>query len=310
MQEPSYHTPVLLAEVLSYLVHARRGVYVDGTLGGGGHAGAILEALESPGSLIGIDADDDALRYASARLAPYGNRYIQRKGNFRDLGAILRECRTGLVDGILLDLGVSSHQLDEPGRGFSFVSDRPLDMRMDQSNSLTAEEVVNEYDEGRLAEIIWNYGEERHARSIARAIVRTRQRKRLRTGKELSGVLEDIVSERFLTKTLARVFQAIRIEVNTELESLRQGLVQSVELLKPGGRLVVISYHSLEDRIVKETFKAASATSDSHRSKFLPPANLNPKIKVLTKKFVGPGEPEIRMNPRARSAKLRAAEKL
>ena len=305
-----YHTPVLAEEAVSFLVNAREGVFVDGTLGGGGHAESILRKSEPHGRLIGIDADDDALRVASQRLAAFGERLILRRGNFRDIKEIVAECGLRNVAGVLLDLGVSSHQLDEPSRGFSFSSDAPLDMRMSRASSLTAREVVNGYEEGRLAGILKDLGEEHNARKIARAIVQARTRKPLDTGKDLTRVLERTVGDRFLTKTLARVFQAIRIEVNGELDSLKRGLSGALDILTPGGRLVVISYHSLEDRIVKETFRAASATTDTTLSKFLPPTVLKPSVLHLTKKFVGPSESEIRSNPRARSAKLRAVEKL
>jgi 16S rRNA (cytosine1402-N4)-methyltransferase len=181
---------------------------------------------------------------------------------------------------------------------------------MNRDGSLTALDVVNGYEERKLAGIFRDYGEERNSRKIARSIAAARSRKRLQTGKDLTRVLEGVVGERFLTKTLARIFQAIRIEVNGELDSLKQGLLEAIDILKPGGRLVVISYHSLEDRIVKETFKAASATTDTNLSRFLPPTELKPSVRILTRKFVGPGDTEIRSNPRARSAKLRAVEKL
>ncbi len=305
-----YHTPVLAEEAVSFLVNAPEGVYVDGTLGGGGHAESILRNLGPRGRLIGVDADEEALQFASGRLAPFGERQVLCRGNFRDLKKIVAECGGGNVAGVLFDLGVSSHQLDEPSRGFSFLSDAPLDMRMSRTDSLTAREVVNGYEERRLAEILKDYGEEHNARKIARVIVRARMKKPLESGRDLTRVLEDVVGDRVLTKTLARVFQAIRIEVNGELESLKRGLSGALDILIPGGRLVVISYHSLEDRIVKETFRAASATTDTTTSKFLPPTVLRPSVRLLTKKFIGPSDAEIRSNHRARSAKLRAVEKL
>ena len=310
MQASSYHTPVLIEETLSVLINSKRGIYVDATLGGGGHAEAVLRRLDPEGRLIGLDADEDAVAFAANRLAGYRDRLTVRNGNFADLKRIVAECGAGGVDGILFDLGVSSFQLDEPSKGFSFRSDSPLDMRMDRKQALSAREVVNEYDERRLSEIFWKYGEERNARKIAQAIVFVRSTKPLESGKDLVRIMEVLVGDRFLTKTLARVFQAIRIEVNGELENLRIGLSDAIDVLIPGGRLVAISYHSLEDRIVKETMKAAAATSDASLSKFLPPATLKPRLRILTKKFVGPNDSEIRANPRARSAKLRAAEKL
>lgn len=310
MQASSYHTPVLVEETLSFLIQSKRGVYIDATLGGGGHAEAILRQLDPDGKLIGLDADEDALRFASSRLADYQGRLITRKSNFRDLNKIVLELGVGAVDGVLFDLGVSSYQLDEPSKGFSFRSDSRLDMRMDRNQALSAREVVNDYDEHRLSDILWKFGEERHSRKIAHAIVASRLSKALETGKDLSRIVEKLVADRFLIKTLARVFQAIRIEVNGELDNLTIALSEAIDVLTSGGRLVVISYHSLEDRIVKETMKAASATSDTGLSKFLPPATLQPRLRILTKKFVGPRDSELRINPRARSAKMRAAEKI
>jgi 16S rRNA (cytosine1402-N4)-methyltransferase len=310
VQGSSYHTPVLLEETLSFLIKSKSGVYVDATLGGGGHAEAIVALLENDGRLIGLDADNDALQFATIRLSGYRDRFIARKGNFKEFKkTVLADGVVG-VDGALFDLGVSSFQLNEPTKGFSFRSDSPLDMRMDRTQALSAHEVVNAYDERRLSQIFREYGEERNARRIARAVVSARSARPLESGKDLVRVVEGIVGDRFLTKTLARVFQAIRIEVNRELENLTIGLSEAIDVLNPGGRLVVISYHSLEDRIVKETLKAASATSDTSLSKFLPAATLQPRLRILTKKFVGPSDSEVRANPRARSAKLRAAEKI
>lgn len=310
MQASSYHTPVLLEEALSFLITSTRGVYVDATLGGGGHAEAILHRLGPEGKLVGIDADEDAIAFASNRLIGFQNRFVPRKGNFRDIRSTVSEWRAEGIVGVLFDLGVSSYQLNEPTKGFSFRSESLLDMRMNRSQSLNARAVVNEYDEHDLANILWTYGEEHHARKIARAIALARSIKPLESGKDLMRIVEGVVGERFLTKTLARVFQAIRIEVNGELESLKTGLADAIDILMPGGRLAVISYHSLEDRIVKETMKNAAATADSKVSKFLPPTSLNPRLSILTGKFVGPKDSEIRANPRARSAKLRVAEKL
>ena len=310
MQASSYHTPVLLEETLSFLIKSKCGVYVDATLGGGGHAEVILRQLEQEGRLIGLDADEDAVAFATSRLTGYQDRLIVRKSNFREFKTVVSECGAEGIEGVLFDLGVSSYQLDEPAKGFSFRLDSPLDMRLDRTQVLSAREVVNEYDERRLSEILWKYGEEQQARRIARAIVSARSIRTLESGKDLVRVVEGLVGDRFLIKTLARVFQAIRIEVNSELENLKIGLSEAIDVLNPGGRLVVISYHSLEDRIVKETMKAAAATSDTSLSKFLPPATLQPRLRILTKKFVGPKDSEIRTNPRARSAKLRAAEKI
>jgi 16S rRNA (cytosine1402-N4)-methyltransferase len=310
VQASSYHTPVLVEETLSYLITSRSGIYADATLGGGGHAEAILRRLEQKGKLIGFDADEDAVVFATNRLAGFRDRLIVRKSNFREFKKIVSEYALGGVDGVLFDLGVSSYQLDEPTKGFSFRFDGPLDMRMDRKQELSALQVINEYDEPLLSQILWKFGEERQARRIARAIVSARSTVPLKSGKDLVRIVEGLVGDRFLMKTLARVFQAIRIEVNGELDNLKVGLSSAIDMLNTGGRLVVISYHSLEDRIVKETMKAAAATSDTSISKFLPPATLKPSLRILTKKFVEPKESEVRINPRARSAKLRAAEKI
>jgi 16S rRNA (cytosine1402-N4)-methyltransferase len=310
VQTEPYHTPVLSGEVLSLLITTKNGIYVDGTLGGGGHADAILGQLDEKGILIGVDADDDAIKFARSRLAGFGQRAILRKGNFKNLVSILSDCSIERIDGMLLDLGVSSHQLDEPLKGFSYRSDAPLDLRLDQTQSFSARDVVNGYGERELSDVLWTYGEEKNSRRIARAIVESRERKAIESTKELAAIIEKLVHDQFLNKTLARVFQAVRIEVNNELENLKLGLEASIEALKPGGRLAVISYHSLEDRIVKDLFRAEAATTDVRQSKFLPPKTLQPRLKVLTRKIVEPTTAEIGRNPRARSAKLRVAERI
>lgn len=309
-QTSPYHTPVLLHEVLSLLLTDKGGVYVDGTLGGGGHALAILERLSPTGRLIGLDVDEDAIAAASRTLGKFGAQAELRQDNFCDLKKTLVGLRLETVTGVLLDLGVSSYQLDEPSKGFSFRGNETLDMRMDRRTPLDALRVVNEYDEQRLSEVLWKYGEERHSRRIAKGIARRRAKSTIQTTGDLTTILQEIVGERFLTKTLARVFQAIRIEVNNELENLKDALRDAMDVLQPQGRLVVISYHSLEDRIVKEAFRSAAATSLPSGHKLLPDTILTPRMKVLTRKPVEASDAEVRQNPRARSAKLRAAEKL
>jgi 16S rRNA (cytosine1402-N4)-methyltransferase len=306
----SYHTPVLREEVLAWLITSTDGVYVDATLGGGGHAESILQRLDPTGMLVGFDADPDAIQFAATRLSVFGGRANLVHDNFRNISAALAQQGINQVDGILFDLGVSSYQLDEPSKGFSFRGDDRLDMRMDPSQSLDARAVINYYDEVELAEIIWRYGEERASRSIARAIVRQRTGTPLETTGELVALVRSVVGERFLIKTLARVFQALRIEVNRELVNLTEGLPQAVELLKPGARVVVISYHSLEDRIVKETFKQEAALFEPSGNKLVPDTILEPRLRILTKKPIGATEEECSLNPRSRSAKLRAAERI
>jgi 16S rRNA (cytosine1402-N4)-methyltransferase len=306
----SYHTPVLLQEVLAMLLTDKQGCYIDGTLGGGGHAEAILDSLEQLGRVVGIDADDDAIQTASERLKKYGVRAKMVQDNFRNLPSILSSMGIESVHGILLDLGVSSFQLDEPKKGFSFRGNNRLDMRMNSGQAFDARTVVNTYDEHQLADVLWKYGEEQQSRRIAKSVVRARRIKPIETTSELISIIEQTVGARFLTKTLARVFQAIRIEVNNELESLRIALRASMDRLLPGGRLAVISYHSLEDRIVKETFREASANSIPSGNKLQPDISIQPMMKVLTRKPIIASDREVENNPRARSAKLRIAEKL
>lgn len=310
MRLASYHTPVLRNEVLSLLVTSTGGVYVDATLGGGGHAEAILRRLDPTGKLVGIDADSDAIHIASAKLSPFGEQVILVHDNFRNISSALSQRGFNQANGILFDLGVSSYQLDEPSKGFSFRSDDRLDMRMDRSQTLDACEVVNRYNERELADVFWKYSEERASRAIARAIARHRRRSAIETTGDLTGIVRSVVGDRFLVKSLARIFQAIRIEVNDELENLRQALGQAITILTGGGRLVVISYHSLEDRIVKEMLKGAAATSRASGTKLLADTRVEPRLKILTKKPIQASEEEVQNNPRARSAKLRAAEKL
>jgi 16S rRNA (cytosine1402-N4)-methyltransferase len=310
LEAHTYHTPVLLQEVLFYLLTARNGFYVDGTLGGGGHAEAVLEQTAPSGTLIGLDLDDDALDTAGKRLARFQERVIFIKGNFRNIKLVLSQHGVNAVQGILLDLGVSSYQIDEPAKGFSFQTDEMLDMRMDRHQHLHAKLVINEYDEQALVDILWTYGEEKHSRRIAKAIVQQRLEQSIETTGQLAALIESTVGRQFLNKTLARVFQAIRIEVNNEMENLRQALCDCVDVLNPGGRLVVISYHSLEDRMVKYAFRAASAQSIPSGNKIIPDTPLKPVLKMLTRKPVTASEEERAINPRSRSAKLRAAEKV
>ena len=309
MRLASYHTPVLREEVLARLITSADGIYVDATLGGGGHAESILQRLDPTGVLVGFDADPDAIQFATTRLSNFGGRAILVQNNFRNMSAALTQRGISGVKGVLFDLGVSSHQIDEPSRGFSYRSSERLDMRMDPSQALDAHAVVNRYGVEELANIFWKYGEERAARSIARKIERQRTRAPLETADDLAAIIKSVTGERFLTKTLARIFQALRIEVNDELRSLEDALGQAVSLLDHGGRVVVISYHSLEDRIVKDTFKRESALVRRSGNKFVPDTVLEPKLKIVTKKPVEASEKEIGLNPRARSAKLRAAER-
>lgn len=308
-----FHRPVMVAEIIASLRCRAGAVYVDGTLGGGGHAEAILENTAPDGLLIGIDADGDALREAGRRLERFGARKILVKGNFANMETILAGMNIGEVDGILLDLGVSSHQLDTAERGFSFTLDAPLDMRMDRSRGIGACELINTLSGDELARIIRDYGEERMAKRIARAIVESRTVSPLRTTAQLAAVVAGAVPGQrgpVRIHPATRTFQALRIAVNDELASLRKAVAAGAERLREGGRFSVIAFHSLEDRIVKNAFRAAE------KGCLCPPdlpvcaCGGKPKLKVITRKPVVPGEAEIRDNPRARSAKLRTAERI
>ncbi len=310
MNQKEFHKPVLIDQVIKYLIKDPSGIYVDGTVGGGGHSFEILNRLTSSGTLIGIDVDDKALEYARKRLEMFGKKVLLKRGNFAETGDILSTLEINQVDGILLDLGVSSHQIDMGERGFSFMISGPLDMRMSVLTKTTAEEIVNNYSESELERIFREFGEERMARPVAKAIVRERGNSQIRTTQQLVKIIEPLLPFQHRIKSLARIFQAIRIAVNQELENLQSFLNQSLDWLKSGGRLVIIAYHSLEDRLVKEFF--AMQTNPCQCPPDLPvcACGKQPTVRVLTKKIIRPTEHEIKSNPRSRSAKLRAAEKI
>ena len=300
------HRPVMRAEAVRFLAPDRGGIYVDGTVGLGGHAAAILAAGPEV-RLIGIDRDPQALRYAAARLAQFGDRVRLVHGNYRDLTEILAGLGIEAIDGFLLDLGLSSLQLDAPERGFSFRADGPLDMRMDPTQGRSAADLVNAASVEELARILRDYGEERFAGRIARAIVAARP---IETTRALAEIVRRAIPRRFHERRIdpaTRTFQALRIAVNDELRNLQDGLAAGFAALRPGGVIVVISFHSLEDRIVKRFFrKLATPRYES----LAPGPPLPPQAEVLTKKPLRPSEEEIGENPRARSAKLRACRKL
>jgi 16S rRNA (cytosine1402-N4)-methyltransferase len=297
------HVPVLLAEVLDALAVRPGGWYVDATLGLGGHAVAILERSAPDGRLLGIDADPDARAAAAQRLRPFGKRVIVVGGNNRAIEAICRSWDFVPVDGVLFDLGVSSLQLGPAGRGFSFRSEAPLDMRMDPAAPLTAATIVNEWPEDEIARILWAYGEERRSRRVAAAIVAARP---LRTTTELAAVVARAVGRGGAIHPATRTVQALRIAVNDELGALAEALAGAVAVLRsPGGRLAVISFHSGEDRIVKEFLRRA-AGGGRHG-----PADgeSSPPLRIITRKVITPSAAEVTANPRSRSAKLRVAER-
>ena len=305
-----YHVPVLVEEVLHFLQPSRNGIYVDGTLGGGGHTEAILMNSSAHSTVIAFGADQDAIAYTQKRMHRYQDRIRYVHDNVMNLRARLSELNVQRIQGLLLDLGVSSHQLNLNERGFSFQTDGRIDMRMDRRQPIDGWTVVNTYEPERLARILWANGDERNARKIVSKIMSVRKKGPIETTIQLAQIIESVVGGRFLTKSLARVFQAIRIEVNNELEGLKCVVRDSIGFLEKGGRIVVISYHSLEDRIVKQFFKEESQTSTPSETKLLPAREREPRLKVLTKKPVTATPGEISLNPRAQSAKLRAAERL
>jgi len=287
------HFPVLHREVLDALKIKKDGVYVDATLGPGGHSELILRKLDSRGKIIGIDKDIKAIEFAAKRFSD--SRVILRRGSFKDMGNILLEEGISEVDGILFDLGISMIQMKDAERGFSFSSDKRLDMRMDITQALSAWDIVNNYSEKELNRILREYGEERNSRKIARLIVKNRERSPINTCSELSKIVESVYRKRGKIHPATRTFQALRIEVNKELENLNAGLHASENLLKESGRLCVISYHSLEDRIVKQ-FIANKVREGVFRK--------------ITRKPMTASLEEIKINPASRSAKLRVAEKI
>jgi 16S rRNA (cytosine1402-N4)-methyltransferase len=300
-------------EVIRFLAPKPAGVYVDGTLGGAGHASQILEASSPSGRLIGFDLDEEALNAARAVLEPYSERVTLVHGNFSGIVERLEDLSIRSIDGLLLDLGVSSHQLDKGERGFSFREDAPLDMRMDRSSGVTAAELVNTLPVKELARIIIDYGEERWGKRIAEFIAAARERAPIET----TGVLVDIIKgavprgaweERLHPAT--RTFQGLRIAVNNELASLEKGLDLGIRHLNPGGRAVVISFHSLEDRIVKNIFRKLSRGCSCPRDFPRCVCGNKPLLKILTSRPVRPGPAELEVNPRARSARMRAAERI
>lgn len=307
------HEPVLLNEVIEWMKPVPDGVYCDGTLGGGGHSLAILEASGGTASLYGIDRDMNAIRAASDRLAEYSG-FHAIHGNFHDARELLREASSPELTGVLLDLGVSSPQLDQAERGFSYHEDAPLDMRMDQSCGMTAAELLNTCDERELASIIRDFGEEKWAVRIAKIICEHRQEKPFETTFDLVHAVDAAIPKNVRRKEdghpARRTFQAIRIAVNDELKPLEQAIRDYVDLLVPGGRILIITFHSLEDRIVKHCFKNLENPCTCPPKAPICTCGKKPVVRVLAGGAVPPSEEELERNPRARSAKLRVAEKI
>jgi 16S rRNA (cytosine1402-N4)-methyltransferase len=306
------HVPVLLRETIDLLAPRPGGVYVDGTLGGGGHAAEILKRSAPDGMLIGLDQDPDAVERCRVRLATFGDRAIIRSANYRELPSILQELGHHTIDGAVLDLGVSWFHLKSPNRGFSFQLDGPLDMRMDPNRGLTAADLVNGLSRDQLAKIIREYGEEHRAGAIARAIEKARARRSITSTVQLAEIVMSVFPpyppRRIHPATLT--FQALRIAVNDELGALREGIERIIGLLKPGGRFAVITFHSLEDRIVKQAFVAQAKGCICPPKLPICACGRKPLLRVLTHRPVMAGTSELALNPASRSAKLRAAEKL
>jgi 16S rRNA (cytosine1402-N4)-methyltransferase len=307
------HRTVLLTETIEYLNVIPDGTYVDATLGGGGHSLEILKKLGQKGKLIGIDRDENAIKAAGDRLAQFSDRAVLIHGNFVDMAKLVNDAGVSRVDGIVMDLGVSSHQLDEGKRGFSYMQDAPLDMRMDRKQSLTAMEVVNTYAESDLARVISGYGEERWAKRIAAFIVRERNRGTIETTGQLVDIIKAAIPAAARRKgphPAKRTFQALRIEVNDELGILERAVRDGVKLLGSGGRICVITFHSLEDRKIKTVFRELENPCTCPPGAPVCVCGKEPVARVITRKPVFPKEEEVRKNPRARSAGLRVAEKL
>ena len=302
------HVPVLLDEVIAGLQPQRGGYFVDCTVGLGGHAAAILERISPSGRLLGIDADPEAIKVSQDKLSDYGEAVTLVNDNFVNLEAICGRYHFHPVDGILFDIGVSSLQLDTAERGFSFHLDAPLNMRFDPGQGLTASDIVNSFSEQELAKLIEKYGEERHSRRIARYIVQNRP---IATTVELASLVKQASSgKRAKIHPATRTFMAIRIAVNSELQNLELALKQTINLLRPGGRLTVISYHSLEDRIVKQFMRSAASSCLCPPGTVVCRCGHVPTLKLISRKVIKPTSLEIESNPRSRSAKLRIAERL
>jgi len=310
MKDDFFHEPVMVKEVIEMLWADKKGVYVDATVGGGGHAQAILENTE--GFLVGIDRDEEALAFAEKKLARFGQRKVLVNANYSEIGEVLKNLGIEKVDGVLFDLGVSSRQLDKPERGFSFSAEARLDMRMDGRAKLTASDIINKYGQEELAQIIKSYGEEKMAARIARAIVTKRKSAPIETTTQLAAIVTGAIPVKFRSRKIhpaTKTFQAIRIAVNNEIEEIKPALQAATDALKPGGRMCVISFHSLEDRVVKNEFRLLAGGCTCPKDIPFCVCGRQAKLKLITAKAQKPSAEEVQANPRARSARLRAAER-
>jgi 16S rRNA (cytosine1402-N4)-methyltransferase len=305
----SYHVPVLSEEVMQYIISDKSGIYVDCTLGGGGHSELILNELSEKAKYIGIDQDREAIQNAKKKLSRF--KHIQLiQNNFKNLSQILLNLKIEKIDGLLLDLGVSSYQIDSEIRGFSYNTDTGLDMRMNQNDALTAADILNEYNKEELVKIFFDYGEEKKSKLIAGLIIKEREKELFNSTFQLKKIIEKVVNPKYKIKSFSRIFQALRIEVNNELDNLKLVLEDSLKVLKKGGRLVVISYHSLEDRIVKRFLKYWEKPCTCPEELPVCICGKIPEIRILTKKALRASSIEVTKNSRARSALLRVGEKL
>ena len=306
------HKSVLLDETIDSLNIKPDGIYVDGTLGGGGHSLEICKRLSDKGRLIGIDQDLDAIAAATERLKDYKDRVTIVHSNYQDIDAVLKNCSVSGVDGIVLDLGVSSYQLDNVERGFTYREDTPLDMRMNQESTMTAKDIVNEYSEMELYHVIRDYGEDSFAKNIAKHIVKARQEQVIETTGQLNEIIKAAIPAKMRQNghPSKQTFQAIRIECNSELEVLKNALADLIDMLNPGGRLCIITFHSLEDRIVKTAFKKAENPCTCPPEFPVCVCGRKPRGKLVNKKPIEPSAEELLYNHRSRSAKLRVIEKL
>ena len=305
-----YHIPVLYYETLDNLVINPDGIYIDCTLGGGSHSEGILERLSDKGLLISIDQDTNAIEYSKKRLEKFGSKWKVFKGNFENIDTIAYMAGVDKVDGILMDIGVSSKQLDDPERGFSYRYDVKLDMRMNTEQKISAYDVVNTYSEEQLSKIIFEYGEERHARKIAKLIVEERKSSPIEKTSDLIALIKRAYPERASKHPAKKTFQAIRIEVNRELEVLENAISKAAELLKVGGRLAIITFHSLEDRIVKNKFKDLATACKCPKDIPICVCGGVKKFEIITKKPIIPIDNELKNNNRSHSSKLRILERI
>jgi len=304
-----YHEPVLCQAAVSHLVSDKSGIFLDGTLGGGGHAEQILSVLGPDGKYIGLDLDSDALSHAKVRLKRFGGRVYLRKANFRNFDTVLGGLGITKINGVLLDLGVTSHQIDAQERGFSYATKGPLDMRMDREGALSAYQLVNHASEQELDDLFRIYGEERRHRRVAHAIIERRKKSKIASTLALVHAVSAVLPAEHRVKSLARIFQALRIAVNRELDNLEEALTKAVDRLVGGGRIVVIAYQSLEDRAVKTFFKQEALSCVCPPDLPVCICDKKVRLKIVTRRPIRPSTEEIAANPRSRSARMRVAER-